>query len=129
MKCLKTILVLALVALWVPATLHCKLEELPGLQFLACCDHKDNAPHQDDDCRTDSCAMVEGGLYKTSNPKVTIPAPASMIVFDLTSVAAAGATSSLHHFQFFTGGSPELPVTWQFSLRAALPPRAPSPVS
>ncbi len=125
-------MVLALVALWLPATLHCKLEELPGLQFLACCDHGESAPHQDDDCRTDSCAMVEEGLYKNSNPKVIVLPPVFVVVPDFSSPATADAQLSLlslFQTRLVTDRAPELLVTWQFSSRAALPPRAPSFVS
>lgn len=129
MKWLKTILVLALVALWVPATLHCQLEELPGLQFLACCDHGETAPHQDDDCRTDSCAMVEGGLYKTNNSKVTAAPMVSRLVVNPVVTLSANPLSTGLRSHLASDKSPELPVTWQFSRRTALPPRAPSFVS
>lgn len=122
-------LVLVLVTLWLPATLHCKLEELPGLQFLACCDHENTAPHQDDDCRNDSCAMVEDGLYKTSNPKVEVPLPLAVVVLDLTVAGEATPLTLPNPSQFLDDRVPELPVTWQFSSRAALLPRAPSFVS
>lgn len=129
MNWVKTILVLSLVCLWVPATLHCKLEELPGLQFLSCCDHGETAPHQDDDCETDACAMVEGGLYKSANPKVTILPPPVIVVRDLASRPEAELESARFRFRQLSEKSPDLPVTWQFSSRAALPPRAPSFVS
>ena len=119
-------MILALVALWLPATLHCKLEELPGLQFLACCDHEQAAPHQDDDCRTDSCAMLEDGLFKVSNPKVVVPPPLLAMIPDFSTAPASGRRLAPVQVCILADRAPELPVTWQFSTRAALPPRAPS---
>jgi hypothetical protein len=128
-KWFKTVLVLALVALWLPATLHCQLEELPGLQFLACCDHDETAPHQDDDCRTDSCAMVEDGLYKTNDSKVTAAPMVARLTIAPTFTLPTDPQSAGLEGHLATDKSPELPVTWQFSRRTALPPRAPSFVS
>jgi hypothetical protein len=121
--------VLVLVTLWVPATVHCKLEELPGLQFLSCCDHGESAPHQDDDCAVDACAVVEGGLYKVANPKVDIHAPATVVVLDLFDLEVSDPDAARFRIRQLSEKSPDLPLTWQFTLRAALSPRAPSFVS
>jgi hypothetical protein len=115
-----------MVALWLPATLHCQLEELPGLQFLTCCDHETEAPHQDDDCQTDFCAMVEGGLYKTNGSKVTAAPMAARLIDDFALAASTDAQAPGRRGLPATANLAELSVTWQFSYRAALPPRAPS---
>lgn len=117
------------VALWTTAMFHCQLEELPGFQFLACSDGADSAPHQDADCKTDSCASVEGALYKTNNSKITVLPPAAVVVLEVFRIPAVDPDAGWIRDQQFSVGSPELPVTWQFSLRTALPPRAPSLVS
>ena len=125
-KWLKTITVLAMLALWLPATNHCRLESISALAFLVCCDHEGGAPHQDNDCDTDGCAVVESGFYKTEDAKVDAVAPVLvMAVFLLPTVEQIALLPPLLA-DFFTIASPELPVTWQFSFRAALPPRAPS---
>ena len=61
MQILKSILVLVLALLFLPVSSHCRLELLAGMEWLACYAHEDAAPHQDDYCETDACAVVEGG--------------------------------------------------------------------
>ncbi len=115
-----------MVAIWLPATNHCRLEQIPGLSFLACCDHEDSAPHQDNDCETDNCAAVEEGLYKTEDCQITIRAP----VFDRSFISACLAEIPSQERQpvvnLLTTATRTLPTSWQFHFRAAAPPRAPS---
>jgi len=126
MKWLKTIATFGLLSLWLSATNHCKLEEIPGLSFLACCDHS-AAPHQDSDCDTDGCAQVEDGLYKTEDSNVAAQAPLLVLTVCLDEIIAETlAALPPLRANFSTVALPELPVTWQFSFRTALPPRAPS---
>ena len=69
-------LFLVLAFAWAPITWHCNLEVLPVLDFLACCAHEeDAAPHQDNDCDSDSCAVVESGNYKTQEEQVFVAPP------------------------------------------------------
>jgi hypothetical protein len=113
-----------LVALWPLASNHCKLEQLPGLNFLVCFDH-DDAPYQDNDCDTDGCAAFEDGFYKTEDGKVGVTAPAFIVLdLDLRTLEANAQPPNVRA-AFSTFASPELPATWQFSFRTALPPRAP----
>lgn len=115
-----------LLGLWLGATNHCKLEEIPGLNFLVCCDHEAGAPHQDEDCDNDTCAQVEDGLYKTEDSKVAALPPGLLLVGCLSPAAEERSPSRFQIVGFCTIAPPELPVTWQFSSRTALPPRAPS---
>jgi hypothetical protein len=128
-KWLKIIAMSGLLGLWLGATNHCSLEEIPGLNFLMCCDHGDTAPHQDNDCETDDCAVVEDGLYKTEDSRVIAAAPLLVLpVCLLPSEAELAATRAVLS-DFLTISPPELPTTWQFSFRTALPVRAPSVTS
>jgi hypothetical protein len=116
---------LALAVFWLPVSVHCQLEQLPGLEFLSCCDHEDTtAPHQDDGCEGDACAVVEAGLYKTEERQVALPAP-MIETPNGPAVSVAPITISLVPLLPDTS-PPELSRFWQFSLRAALPIRAPS---
>ena len=63
-RTLKTVMILVLVTLWVMASNHCRLEHIPALAFMTCCDHDDSAGSQDKDCEADGCAAVENQLYK-----------------------------------------------------------------
>ena len=124
----KTVLILLLTLVWAAASNHCKLEQVPGLSFLACTDHAEDAPSQDQGCDTDGCAF-EVQLYKTENAQASMPAPVLLFTFFLTPLfdeLAAPATTS----HILPDAAPVvLTRVWQFSYRTALPPRAPSLLS
>jgi len=124
----KRVLAGALVVLWVPLTMHCRLESLPGMEFLVCCPQEDSVPHQDSDCDDDACAVVESASYKTENNRVAIPTPVLVPALFLTPLLSLEVVFAAN-LLVFEASPPELPATWQFSFRTALPPRAPSFVS
>lgn len=121
----KATVVMAVLALWLAAANHCKLESIPGFQFLVCCEQGE-APHQDSDCDTDACALVESGLYKAENNRVTVSAPAGLAVFFLPPPLEQMSDLEALKRLCLDLVPPELPRVWQFSQRTALPPRAPS---
>ncbi|MEY2408587.1 MAG: hypothetical protein QOF48_1257 [Verrucomicrobiota bacterium] len=126
-KWLKTFGVLGLLAVWLAATNHCRLEFIPGLSFMACCEQGDGAPTQDKDCETDGCAAVESGFYKMEDGQASLSAPpvaALPLLLPLFLIQVPPATTVVPDVI-----PPELPVTWQFSSRAAASPRAPSLLS
>jgi hypothetical protein len=124
MNRLKTMITLAVLALWLPATNHCRLELIPALEFLACCVHEDAAPHEDADCETDGCATVEEGFYKSEDLRITLVAPDFLLFADV--LPAAKELSPPYIAVVPTTAPPEISKVWQFSFRAAAPPRAPS---
>jgi hypothetical protein len=132
-KWLKTILVMAVLAFWLPATNHCRLELIPGLEFLDCCSHSDDeqaGDHHENDPSGDLCAQVEDGLYKAESYRVVIEAPpASPVGFLPALLEQAPRPERAPTVCRLDASPPELPKTWQFSFRAAAPPRAPSLVS
>lgn len=129
-KWLRTIVVLTLAALWLPVSVHCQLEQLPGLEFLSCCNHEDTtAPHQDDDCKGDACAVVESGLYKTEERQISLPAPDWMPVASYCALRPEACFCAEVRSSHQGTAPPELSRVWQFSFRTALLPRAPSVVS
>lgn len=118
---------LLLATLWLPATVHCQLENLGLDALFACADsasedgHADGAP-----CTDDGCQTIESGQVLTGKARL-----------DLVLPAAFGCVSAFCLFEIRT---PEpaaemiascqdetLPLrrTWQFDRRAALPARAP----
>lgn len=125
MNWLTKTIALAVLALWGLATVHCDLEQLPGLEFLSCCDHSGTAPHQDNDCNEDACAVVESGFYQLEEQPASLPAPVLGLSF-LQSFWAATPPVALPEDVVLILVPPELPRIWQFALRTALPPRAPS---
>ena len=116
-------MVLALLALWLGATNHCRLEQIPGLEFLRCAsDSEANADCTDDG---DGCDVVEKGFYKSEECTVVAVTPVFVASFFLLPALEQIAPPPLLS-DFSMLAPPELPGTWQFFHRTALPPRAPS---
>ena len=125
---MKTVLILLLTLFWAAASNHCKLEQIPGLDFLACADHAQEAPSEDKGCETDGCSF-EGQLYKVEKSQVSFSAPTFLFTFLLSPLF-----DELSAFKAVSHALPDaapvvLTRVWQFSYRTALPPRAPSLLS
>jgi hypothetical protein len=118
-----------LLALWVPATMHCTLETMPGFSFLQWCCGTDEAPAQDHDCSQDFCSAVESGFYKIEDNPTLAPGLALLLAFATWNGVAEPAAECAPDFLPASSAPPELPRFWQFSYRTALPPRAPSLVA
>lgn len=112
-----------LLAIWLPATLHCNLEAA-GLAETHC-----TSSAADDDCKTDICATIESALIKESAPVFNLAAPVAcdhlLCLATFLTVAcerdASPVLSSVSH-------APPLEITagWHFITRAAPLSRAPS---
>ena len=128
MRYLKTIWVVGLAAMWLPITAHCKLEMIPAFAALfACSAHGDKSTsHQDKDCQEDGCATLESGEYRTQDHDRLIAAPDFMPVDVPESVGQLSALPDEVSLGIFTTAPPEQQQIWNFSLRMALPARAPS---
>jgi hypothetical protein len=124
MSRLLRISILALVALWLPVTLHCRLE---AAGFFV--PHDDCAKVQTDcagtDCKDDACPTVEDTLYKDSTQALKVVAPDISLCFVLLELPAPRqlipALSPVRHAVPL-----EIAAAWQFIHRAAPPARAPS---
>ncbi|MEI7939727.1 MAG: hypothetical protein WCK27_23845 [Verrucomicrobiota bacterium] len=118
--------------LWVAAGSHCRLEILPGFEFLSCCQHSDvekNPTHHEKDCQDDGCAAVELGFYKLAKPQPAPLKPLRMFVAWLVPLPYSCQAGESVCLVPASSSPPDLPRIWQFSQRTALPPRAPSIVS
>jgi hypothetical protein len=127
-RLVKTIWVVGLALMWLPITAHCKLEVIPALSaILACCDHEEKAaPHQDNDCEQDGCASVESGNYRTQDHDPLVVAP-DFAPIDLSeSSVELSALPDEVSLGILTTAPPQQRHIWSFSLRMALPARAPS---
>jgi hypothetical protein len=120
------VLLLALLALWLPATLHCRLEAA-GF-FDSHCEGEQTAAAAGDDCADDVCPTIEQGLYKDSSATFKVAAPAECHIPACCAhllvpepVIVASPLSPVRH-----APPSELTVRWQFIARAAPPARAPS---
>ncbi len=116
---------LLLVALWLPATLHCQLENAGFDLFFACADQA--AHTKGAACSGDACQVLESGQIALSK---------SRIDFAALPLLACACVSCFQHLvlpapapEIFAVRQDEtLPLqrTWQFARHAALPARAPS---
>ena len=119
---LRTVITLVMLVLWPLAVMHCKLETIPGLEFLRCASDTDTSS----DCQGDGCETVESALYKVPDHQNIAPEPILKTVV-LPSLLEREARPCENHLCWrVTSAPPELPKVWQFSFRTALPPRAPS---
>ena len=114
-----------LLALWVPATMHCALETVPGFSFLQWCCDADDSRQTPRDCEDGVCGEVESGSYRIEDPLTVASIPAMILAFAAWDRVAEPTPASATHFIPSTSAPPELPRFWQFSCRTALPPRAP----
>ena len=118
---------LVLIAVWLPATLHCRLEGLGLDALFACPVQTADAGHTDNDsCADDGCQTVEAGQFAFSKSRVApavLPSPDACLVYCLLQVAPASPVPQI----FASHQTETLPLqrTWQFARRAALPARAP----
>ncbi len=116
-------------ALWGLATMHCDLEQVPGLKFLAWCHPQETAPPQTADCDGDACSEVESALYKVEQHEMVVPVPVLASNFLLPAWEITTPLENVAQPVGLDGYPPELPRLWQFAHRTALPPRAPSSVA
>ena len=120
-------LVLFLVAAWLPVTLHCRLEAAGFSHADECC-AGEQAVDVAGDCKDDACPTVEDTLFKDSSPSFKVVAPAIVECFAcLASLSQLSAPLAEPILSPERHAPPlELNVAWQFLSRAAPPARAPS---
>ena len=128
----RSIFGVVIATLWVVAGAHCRLEVLPGFEFLSCCQHSEaekTPAHHEKDCGDDGCATVELGVYKQAKPQQAPVRPLLTLVAWLVPLPDVCQANALHSLAGISSAPPEIPVLWQFFQRTALLARAPSSVS
>ena len=115
---LKTILVLLMLALWMPATSHALLESA-GVIHQA---HDDaDSDHSDNDHDA-----ADGLVLLPSSVNAPVMGAALVCVLPVFSFLLPEPVETQLRDRINSGTSPPLPNVWQFVHRAALPVRAPS---
>jgi len=114
---------------WLPMTSHCRLESVPGFEFLACLTesscHGEPIPQQS--APEDSgCCSVEKSHYKTEQLRVTLPPLELQPVDSASAINLASTLPAEVSIGVLTAAPPGITKSWQFSSRTALPARAPS---
>lgn len=119
---------LLVAALWVPATLHCRLEGLGLDSLFTSADHAEHGPEAacDHHHDTDACQSIESGQFASAKVKLDLPAPdlsaclCQLCLFLTEPPVPAPVLAP-------PAQDETLPLqrTWQFAHRAAAPARAP----
>jgi hypothetical protein len=115
---------LMLLALWLPATLHCDLEAAGVTNILGCHDHRTTGPAFGTD---DHCHSIDGVSYKLDFRSSRTPPPAAFILFVLADPRVLTTATLPRRIAVESRAAPpEIARTWHFVARAAPPARAPS---
>lgn len=134
-RSLKNILLVFSTVAWLGMSMHCRLEAVPGFEFLACVTESDchnneqSAGGQSPDTGRDGCCFVEKTDYKINQTRLTLLAPELILLSSMLVTDSADSLPAEVSPGFLTTAPPELPASWQFLSRTALPVRAPSLVS
>ncbi len=126
MRWIKSILVVLFALFWIGTTSHCTLEAVPGLEFLSCAGEE--AAAEDSHCEDDGCEEVENGLYFHQQINPVAAHVLAILPFDLFAPLEDFKSDAVKPGTILDS-FPELPPSWQFVYRTALPARAPSFVS
>ena len=111
---------------WLSMTMHCQLEKVPGFEFLACLTES-NCHSTESSSKGDAgCCSAEKSEYKAEQLRITIQTPDLLAISAAPLLDLANSLPAEVSIGILTAGPPELPTSWQFSFRTALPPRAPS---
>lgn len=125
---MKKIVAVLVLAVWAACTGHCMIENSGGVG-LPCCNadggRSDQAPLGTGHC---VCGAIQAGGYVSQDSAVSIPLP--LDGFILPVVAPQRVDLPMQSVDVEPAASPPGALEpWQFSFRAALPARAPSPIS
>jgi hypothetical protein len=128
MSRLKRIMSLILLALWASCVIRCEAAKLTSSAALSCCDESS------DDCGDKPappghcvCSLAQSGGYISESSVVALPLPVVILVLTHPADLEVPLSSARPAELIFS--PPELLAGWQFTHRAAAPPRAPSFVS
>ena len=113
--------------LWLPASAHCQLETIGGLELLRCASSNPSGPSQGH-CENGCCA-AEHSQYNGDHGRLSVSIPVFLQTSTAFSIDAPRALPDEVSLGVLTAAPPELPKAWQFSFRTALPVRAPSLLS
>ncbi len=126
MPALRRLIALAVLAVWLPATLHCALEAAGFEGVFSCADGHETGAH--DESPRDACDVVEGAAFKpaANTAALTPPVPCACLPCFVAPLSAIDLTPPATGVSEFVAAPPEVARTWHFVARAAPSPRAPA---
>lgn len=124
-RSLRLIVTLLLAFAWMPLTAHCQIESLTGLEVLRCAPAEACAAPAGSPCDSGLCCSWESGQYHLPQSQPVAAAPLAAVLPQLLALAAEKPPTATVA-RVLADALPKTPRPWQFSLRAALPVRAPS---
>lgn len=114
-----------MLALWVPVTLHCALERLPGLPWFRCCCADDARDPNPAGCDRPLCSTLEAGLVKLEE-RQTPCLPPLLLALPIPGGTPAEPCGPPPCVVRPDSAPPDLTPRWRFTHRTARTPRAPS---
>lgn len=129
MRSLRAVIASLLVLVWVLATAHCNFETLPGFEFLKCesGEHTSDAGDSSDDtCKDRGCCSLEAAAYQVPQHQEIMPDLGAILLTPIEPLIVEKSLPREVSLGILTAAPPDLPVSWMFHHRTALPPRAPS---
>ena len=128
MSGLHKILAIFFLTVWASCTIHCEVENLACSNEFSCFNKADNSGQEPSGKTHCVCSAIEsGGYLLQKNAFLGFLAQNLLLAFIVSPQNEDAVPQPELHKLIFS--PPELAKTWQFSFRAALPPRAPSLVS
>jgi hypothetical protein len=111
---------------WVLVSSHCKIEGMPGFEFLRCATDVHESESGGDPCTDAGCCSLESAQYHAPRQQeVAAVVLVAIVATDELRVVEQSLPKEVR-LGILTAAPPEIPSSWQFSLRTALPARAPS---
>jgi hypothetical protein len=120
------IVAIVLLAVWMPASSLCLAECAKLVKRGDCCAHDSGGKA---DAAGGACCLLALGGYKSDTQRSWVPVPILLAIALAPSLLHRLSAAARLSLPSPNASPPVLPVTWQFSFRAALPPRAPSSAS
>jgi hypothetical protein len=125
-RTLRTWIVVLLAIAWVPLASHCRIEAVPGFEFFRCSADAQTSDQGGDPCKDSGCCTVESAKYQSPRQQEIIPINlVAILPADNFRILEQSLPADIS-LGILTAAPPELSASWQFSLRTALPVRAPS---
>lgn len=114
---------------WVLGASHCRIEAMPGFDFFRCgtdVHATETASECGDPCKESGCCSIESSQFHAPRQHEIAPVIiAGVVPTDDFGVAERSLPKEVS-LGILTAAPPDLPTSWQFLSRTALPPRAPS---